>query len=318
LSDGAGELPRIVIVAGPTASGKTELAAAIARSVGGEIVGADSRQVYRYLDVATAKPPLELRREIPHHLIDVVDPDQPYDASDWLRDAIAKVRSIHGSGRQVIVCGGTGLYIRSLLRGLFQGPAAAPDVRRRLSEQESAEPGSLHARLQDCDGITAARVHPNDLVRVIRALEVFELTGRPLSRWHEDHRLAVRLFDSLVMEVRIDKIELDRRIEERSRAMVENGLLDELRALRGRGYGPELKPFDAIGYREAGACLDGRLEPAQLAPEIASATRRYAKRQRVWLRGQESTEPVDPARPAQAVARARAFLDRVATRGSIG
>ena len=318
MSDGAGELPKIVVVAGPTASGKTELAAAIARSVGGEVVGADSRQVYRYLDVATAKPSLELRREIPHHLIDIVDPDQPYDASDWLRDAIEKIRSIHAAGRQVVVCGGTGLYIRSLLRGLFRGPAAAPDIRERLGAQERAEPGSLHARLQECDASTAARVHPNDLVRVIRALEVFELTGRPLSRWHEDHRLGERLFDSLVMEVRIDKVELDRRIELRSRAMVENGLLEELRALRARGYGPELKPFDAIGYREAGLCLDGRLDLTQLASEIASATRRYAKRQRVWLRGQESTEAVDTTRPEQWVERARAFLGRVATHGGIG
>jgi tRNA dimethylallyltransferase len=313
-----GVLPRIVVVAGPTASGKTELAAAIARSVGGEIVGADSRQVYRYLDVATAKPSLELRSEIPHHLIDIVDPDQTYDASDWLRDAIEKIRSIHEQGRHVVVCGGTGLYIRSLLRGLFRGPAAAPELRRRLEAEERAMPGCLHARLQECDVATAARVHPNDQVRVIRALEVFELTGRPLSRWHEDHSLGERLFDSLVMEVCIDKAELDRRIEIRSQAMVDRGLLEELRALRARGYGPELKPFDAIGYREAGRCLDGLLDPAQLAAEIASATRRYAKRQRVWFRGQASTEFADPARPEAVINRIRAFFDGVATRGGIG
>lgn len=318
MSESGTGLPRIVVVAGPTASGKTELAAELARALAGEVVGADSRQVYRYLDVATAKPSRELREEIPHHLIDVVDPDDDYDTSRWLRDAVESIRAIHDAGRTAIVCGGTGLYIRSLLRGLFRGPAADPELRRRLEKLESEEPGVLHLRLQECDPPTAARLHPNDLVRVVRALEVFELTGRPLSRWHEDHSLGEKLFDSITLEVTVDKSELDRRIDARSRRMVEAGLVDELRDLRDRGYGPELKPFDAIGYREAAACLDGRLEEASLAAEIARSTKRYAKRQRVWLRGQATTTEVDADRPQTAVDRAARFLDRVATRGGIG
>jgi tRNA dimethylallyltransferase len=318
LSESGAGLPRIVVVAGPTASGKTELAAELARSLAGEVVGADSRQVYRYLDVATAKPSRALREEIPHHLIDVVDPDEDYDTSRWLRDAVESIRAVHDAGRAAIVCGGTGLYIRSLLRGLFRGPAADPELRRRLEKLESQEPGVLHLRLQECDAATAARLHPNDLVRVVRALEVFELTGRPLSRWHEDHSLGEKLFDSITLEVAVDKSELDRRIDARSRRMIEAGLLDELRELRARGYGPELKPFDAIGYREAAACLEGRLEEADLAAEIARSTKRYAKRQRVWLRGQATTTKVDPDRPGDAIERAARFLDRVATRGGIG
>jgi tRNA dimethylallyltransferase len=318
LSEPAAGLPRIVVVAGPTASGKTELAAELARSLDGEVIGADSRQVYRHLDVATAKPSRGLREEIPHHLIDVVDPDEDYDTSRWLRDAVEAVRSVHDAGRAAIVCGGTGLYVRSLLRGLFRGPAADPELRSRFEKQEREEPGILHLRLQESDAVTAARLHPNDLVRIIRALEVFELTGRPLSRWHEDHSLGEKLFDAITLEVEVDKLELERRIEARSRKMVEAGLLDELRDLRARGYGPELKPFDAIGYREAGACLQGRLDEGDLAAEIARSTKRYAKRQRVWLRGQAETTKVDAARAADVVELASRFLDRVATRGGIG
>ena len=306
---------RVILIAGPTASGKSELAALLGERLGAEIVGADSRQVYRGLDVGTAKPSAELRRRTRHHLIDTVDVDEPYDVSTWRRDALAAIADIEARGRRVIVCGGTGLYLRSLTRGLFAGPAADPVLRERLAAEERDRPGALHTGLVRIDPAAAARIHPNDMVRLVRAHEVYELTGRPLSAWHREHGLADRPFAALVLEPAVSREELWRRIEERSKAIAEAGIVEELAALRAR-YPSDLKPFDAIGYREAGKCLDGLLALELLAPAISKATRAYAKRQTVWLRGQLETGPVGGA--AAALAAAESFFDRVAKRQGIG
>ncbi len=303
---------RVLVVVGPTATGKTELAATLARELSGEVVGADSRQVYRYMDIGTAKPPSELRAEIPHHLVDVVDPDQDYDVASWREQALAAIADIHGRGRVAIVCGGTGLYVRSLLQGLFPGPAANPALRERLEATERENPGALYARLSREDPLAAKRIHGNDRLRIVRALEVLEETGRPLSEWHAAHRLAERPFESLVFELKVPREELYARIDRRSRDMVEAGLLDEMRSLRARGYGDDLRAFEAIGYPQARQCLEGKLTVEQLAAEVAQATRRYAKRQLVWLRGGGGTIAVGAGDYAAALAPARGFVAAVA------
>lgn len=311
-------LQPVLVVAGPTAVGKTELAAELAVALDAEVISADSRQVYRYMDVGTAKPPADLRRDVAHHLVDVVDPDEPFDAATWCDAALDALAAIRARGRRAIVCGGTGLYIRSLVRGLFSGPAADPALRERLEAEERAAPGSLHDRLASIDARAAARIHANDLLRIVRALEVFELTGTPLSDWHDAHRQAAPRFEVLTLEVGLPRPQLYRRIDERSRHMVDAGLVDELAALRARGYASDLKAFSAIGYREAGLCLDGALATSELGDEVARATRNYAKRQLVWLRGEGGAQPVASGDVTAARDAARAFFDLVAKRQGIG
>lgn len=309
---------RVVVVAGATASGKTALAVTLARGLDGEVVGADSRQVFRYLDIGTAKPSSELRADIPHHMIDVVDPDAHYDTALWRSGALSVLAGIQARGKVAVVCGGTGLYLRSLLRGLFAGPAADQKLRDGLAVEEKLDPGCLHRRLKNLDPRAADRIHANDLVRTVRALEVLKLSGKPLSLWQRRHAGAEAPFEALLFETEVDRDELYRRIDSRTAAMVEEGLLGELAALRERGYGPGAKAFMAIGYREAGACLDGDLDEANLGPEIARATRRYAKRQLTWLRNQGldcERVKVGPGQEDKALVRARAFLDGSRGRG---
>jgi tRNA dimethylallyltransferase len=299
--------PRVLVVTGPTASGKSELAVALAEALGGEIVGADSRQIYRFLDVGTAKPTFEQRARAVHHLVDVVDPDEDYDVASWRSAAMSALSAIHARGRVPVVCGGTGLYLRSLVQGLFAGPPADAAVRARLESQEAAEPGSLHARLAEVDPASSRRIHANDRLRVVRALEVFEATGRPLSAWLSEHGLSEKPFATLTLEVDIDRDALRERIAARSRGMAEAGIVEELGCLWER-YPATTRAFDAIGYRQAADCLMGRLARRDLAEAIALATAQYAKRQRTWLRGQMETSAVPAGDPETALRLARAFF----------
>ncbi len=293
---------------GPTASGKTELAAALAEAFDGEVVGADSRQVYRYMEAGTAKPALDLRRRIRHHMIDVADPDDYYDVARWRAAALDCLADAAARSKTVIVCGGTGLYVRSLTRGLFRGPAADERLRAGLLQRENAEPGCLHRRLREADAESAARIHPNDLIRTVRALEVLELSGRPLSEWHREHGLREAPFEVLNLHLELPLTDLERRIGVRSRGIVEAGIVEELQGLFERGYARDCRAFAAIGYREAALCLDGSLPAGDLSAAIALATRRYAKRQRTWLRGQSDGHVIEGAGDRRAFELVEAFL----------
>lgn len=297
----AEQVAPLLVVAGPTGSGKTELAAALAVRLGGEIVSADSRQVYRRLDAATAKPSAELRARVPHHLIDVAEPSERYDAARFAREAREAIAGIRARGRAPIVCGGTGLYIRALLEGLTRLPPADPALRARLAARE---PAALHAELARVDPAAAAAIPPANRQRLVRALEVFQLTGRPLSaHWKDGREGGLGPCRALVLELPAD--ELRARLERRARAMWP-ALLAELRALRPRGDEPGLA---SLGYREGLAVVRGELDAAAGLAAMIRATAAYAKRQRTWFRNQLDARSIDPREAA--LARALAALEDI-------
>ncbi len=278
------ELPRILVICGPTASGKSELAVRLARELEGEIVNADSMQVYRGMDIGTAKPTREEMAGIPHHLLDIVPPDHPFSAADFSDTAGRAIADIIRRGKRPILAGGTGLYIRALLHGLVDSPTGTGELRRRLQEQALQEGNqAMLEQLRRVDPELAATLHPNNLVRIIRGLEVYQLTGTPLSRHQHDHGFAGERYESLTIGITVERPELYRRIEQRVERMLATGLLDEARALLQAGFSPELKAMRAIGYREACAFLAGAVDREEAERLIKRNTRRYAKRQLTWF-----------------------------------
>jgi tRNA dimethylallyltransferase len=280
-------VPRIVVLSGPTASGKSDLALSLARAFPLEIVNADSMQVYRFMDIGTAKPTASERAEIPHHLIDVADPDEPYNAGRYVSDAEKAVADIVSRGKVPMVVGGTGMYIRALLRGLDPLPSD-PEVRRAIARRWDEEGGAaLHAELARTDPETAATVHPSDRVRVVRALEISAVAGIPASRARGRWAAAPGRYRSLFLALWPDRAALYGRIDARTEGMFRGRLLNEVRDLLGRGYGRDLKPMGGLGYRQAVSHLLDRLPLADAIEATKRDTRRYAKRQLTWL----SSEP---------------------------
>ena len=301
---------RIVAIVGPTAVGTSALALAVATELDAEIVSADSRQIYRGLDVGTAKPTREERARVPHHLIDVADPDERFDAARFREIALAAIAASAERGRPVVVCGGTGLYVRALRQGLFAGPAAVPELRAALYERERLHgAGTLHRDLTESDLTTAARLHPHDTVRIVRALEVLHVTGRPISAWQREHAFGDDDVAMLVLGCTRPREELSERITRRCRAMLDDGLLAEIRRLATRGYGPELSPLDSVGYREMGAYLREELPFEAAFEAFTRATRRLAKRQMTWWRSDPTVEWHHPDHDAATlIARAATWL----------
>lgn len=277
----------LIAIVGPTASGKTALALRLARERAGEIVSCDSLQVYRGLDVGSAKATAEERAGVPHHLLDVVDPDQPFSAADYARLARAALSGIRERERLAIVAGGSGLYLRALLQGLFEGPSRDQALRARL-ERLAGRHGDerLHRLLRRVDPAAAARLHPGDRVRIVRALEVFWLTGRPISEQHKATARPLEGFRTLVLGLAPDRGRLRATVEARTRAMFARGLVAEVAAVLERSGGRPPRPLGAIGYRQAVAVLRGQLDPAEAERQVVSETMRFAKRQMTWFRHQ--------------------------------
>jgi len=275
---------KILIVQGPTASGKSELAVRLAEQFSGEIVNADSMQVYRFMDIGTAKPsPAQLRR-VPHHLLDIVNPDQTFSAADFCREAEKVISDIARRGKRVIVCGGTGLYIRALTKGLMDSPAVDDALRNDLKELADREgSGALHRRLAEIDPLAAERIHPNDRFRIIRALEVFELTGRPISELRGEHRFGTQRYDYCKIGLIMNRESLYRNIDNRVDMMIRQGFLEEVQALLAAGYPSGLKSMRSLGYRHLCAYLEGRITFDDALQLIKRDTRRYAKRQLTWF-----------------------------------
>lgn len=296
--------PSAIAIMGPTASGKTAFAVELARALGGEIVSVDSALVYRGLDIGAAKPDAAERAGVLHHLLDVREPWEPYSAAEFAADARAAIDAILARGRLPVLAGGTGLYFHALLHGLAPMPEADPELRRRIAD-EARERGwpALHAELARVDPEAAARIRPGDAQRIQRALEVYRLSGRPISAWQRDPpppRPPLRVL-KLVLAPR-DRAELHARIATRFDRMLEAGFLDEVRRLRAL---PQLRdhprPLDlpalrAVGYRQAWEHLDGRYDAAGFRDRAVFATRQLAKRQLTWLRGQLDARWFDPQR----------------------
>jgi tRNA dimethylallyltransferase len=277
----------VIAVVGPTASGKSALALSLARERGGEIVSCDSLQVYRGLDIGSAKATASERREVPHHLIDVVDPDEDFSAADYARLARGAIDDIVARGRLPIVAGGTGLYLRALRRGLFPGPSRDPELRRRLEKvADRRGEAALHRMLARVDAEAAARTPVRDRVRVVRALEVHRASGRTLTAHHREDRPAGDLRRWLVVGLDPPRDVLRAAVEARTRAMFAAGLIEEVRALRAR-YPDDIRPLRAIGYRQACAVARGERASDDAQRDIVKETMRYAKRQMTWFRHQE-------------------------------
>lgn len=298
--------PRAIALMGPTASGKTATALALARRLGGEIVSVDSALVYRGLDIGAAKPDAAMQAAVPHHLLDVCDPWQVYSAAEFARDARAAIADVVARGRVPILAGGTGLYFRALLRGLSDMPQADPAVRAQLAA-EAAEHGwpALHAELARVDPAAAARIHATDPQRIQRALEVYRLSGTPISRWQAlppPRRLPLRVLKLVLAPA--ERALLHARIARRFDAMLADGFLDEVRSLRAQPAMAQVAaPLDlpavrAVGYRQAWEHLDGHSDAAGFRDRAIFATRQLAKRQLTWLRGELDARWFDPERDA--------------------
>lgn len=279
------DLPRIVILLGPTGVGKSKLAIQFAEEFGGEIVNADSMQVYRYMDIGTAKPSKEDQKRVKHHLIDLVNPDQTFNANLYRIYGRKVIDQLHLERKPIWVVGGTGLYIKALIQGLFSCPQIDPAVRKRL-RQEAEEKGkeSLYQRLKKVDPQTASTLHPNDLFRIIRALEVYDSTGIPISFFREQHRFGDRPYRTLKIGLELERDCLYERINQRVDRMVEQGFLEEVEVLLRMGYGPELKSMQSLGYKQMVQFLLKKMEWDETLRQIKRDTRHYSKRQWTWFK----------------------------------
>jgi tRNA dimethylallyltransferase len=276
--------PSLVVICGPTASGKTALALKLAEHLPVEIISADSRQVYRGMDIGTAKPDRREREKTPHHLIDVIDPDETFSAADFVERGRAAIEQIRLRGRLPLVVGGTGLYIRALLHGLADAPGGDEHLRRELyllEEREGA--GTLYRQLEKIDPSLAARLSPHDHVRIVRALEVFHLAGRRLSDLQREHAGRPSPYRALKIGLAPDRKILYDCIDRRVEIMMASGLPEEVQGLLEQGYSPELKSLQTIGYRETVDYLQGKLTLPEAVSLIQRNSRRYAKRQLTWF-----------------------------------
>ncbi|MFQ5960594.1 MAG: tRNA (adenosine(37)-N6)-dimethylallyltransferase MiaA [Candidatus Methylomirabilales bacterium] len=291
-------LPFFVAIVGPTTAGKSAIAVELAKKVEGEIVALDSMQVYRLLDIGTAKPTSGEQQGIPHHLMDVVDPAEPFTAADYGRLARQALKEIHSRGHLPLVVGGSGLYLRALRGEIFSGPREVTSIRVRLGQEvERDGPEVLHARLKRLDPSTAVRIHPRDSFRLIRALEIIEVTGKRVSDLWEAHRKGVVQPSVLFLGLRRDRTTLYQRINDRVDRMFASGLVAEVEQLLEAGYPSTLKPFRGHNYRHIAAFLLGEMNLEEAVKRTKQETRHYAKRQMTWFRQEKEIRWFDLTDP---------------------
>ncbi|MDL2275696.1 tRNA (adenosine(37)-N6)-dimethylallyltransferase MiaA [Desulfosarcina sp. OttesenSCG-928-G10] len=301
--------PAIIIVTGPTASGKTGFAIELAKRFDGEIIGADSMQVYRYMDIGTAKPTPAEQAAAPHHLIDVVDPDAAFDAAAYAAMASACIDAVTGRGRVAIVTGGTGFYIKALMYGLFdEGPSDA-DIRQALKARAEAEGSApLHEALSRIDAEAARKIHPNDTYRITRALEIYQITGKPPSAVQQAHGFKKPRFNALTLGLSWPRPVLYDRINQRVDQMMAQGFLEEVEQLLKRGWHRELKSMQSLGYRHLAAVVEEEIRMAEAVETLKRDHRHYAKRQMTWFGADPNAHWISPDRPDLADERIRSFL----------
>jgi tRNA dimethylallyltransferase len=302
--------PRLICILGPTGVGKSAMALELADRWGGEIVGADSMQVYRHMDIGTAKPTPQERKRIPHHLLDVVNPDEPFDVSLYIRLANGIIADLHRGERPVFVVGGTGLYIRALLGGLIDGPGADEVLRRELKEEmKNFGKEHLYEILRARDGRAAAQIHPHDGIRIIRALEVLELTGRSIVAHQQEHHFREAPYEALRIGLGLDRERLSDRIDRRTDRMIAEGFVEEVRRLLDMGYTESLQSMQSLGYRNMVSFLAGRQSLEEAVRLIKRDTRRYAKRQMTWFAADREVGWLDPGDVDAASKRIGLFLN---------
>jgi len=281
--------PSLLVICGPTAVGKTALALELAEYFDGEIISADSRQVFRSMDIGTAKPTSEEQQRVKHHLIDVVWPDEKFHAARFVSLAEEAISDICRRNKRPFLVGGTGLYIRALTEGLLQAPSADMELRRHLHARAEKEgSATLHKELSRVDPVSAGRLHPNDLIRIVRALEVYEQSGRMLSTLQDEHGFSSKPYRTLKIGPSLERDELYRRIDQRAEVMFDQGLLAEAEALLQAGYDPDLKILRTIGYKQVFALLRKKMTREEAIDDLKRSTRRYAKQQLTWFRKDKS------------------------------
>jgi tRNA dimethylallyltransferase len=301
--------PKLIIISGPTCSGKSALAVELASIVGGEIINADSMQVYRRMDIGTAKLPISERKGIPHHLIDIINPDQEFNAALFLVHTLPIIKDLHSKKIPIIVVGGTGLYVRALLGGLFNCPPSDLELRQNLWEEcEKQGTSFLYEKLSRLDKNAADRIHPMDKVRIIRALEVIHLTGYQFSELTRKHGFSNKRFSPLNLCLYVDRHILYRRINRRTISMIDSGFINEVEVLLKMGYDSNLKSMQAIGYRHIVGYLKDKWKFNETIKIIQRDTRRYAKRQLTWLRADPEIIWVNPDDTTEIINKVMTFI----------
>jgi len=307
------EPPQILVLAGPTGVGKTRFALELAHNIDAEILSIDSLQVYRHLNIGTAKASEADRQEVPHHLIDVIDPDETCNVARFMEFAEESIEDILGRGKRLIAAGGSNLYIRALIHGLFEAPPPDESIRARHKELANYYGVIwLYRELERVDPTLAARIHSNDLVRISRGLEVYEQTGHPLSALQDAHRFSEPRFRALKLVLTRPREDLYSTINRRALAMIDAGLLEEYQGILDMGYSPDLKPLLSVGYRHAGEHIRGNWDLETTIETLQKDTRRFAKQQLSWLRSEPDVQWVLAAELEDATIRRRAYDDIIA------
>lgn len=287
-------ISKLICLLGPTAAGKTEIAIQLAQRLNAEIISVDSRQIYRQMDIGTAKPTPEEQQAARHHLIDCVDISEPFSVADYQSLVDTAIADIQNRGKRVLLVGGAGLYFRAIVDGLFEGPGANPALRKQL-EQEAAQLGvdTLYDRLRACDPESADRIHPNNIIRVIRALEVYELTGTPMSELQQQWHPEKQRYPFIAFGLTMPRALLYHHIEQRVDVMLANGLIAEVESLLAANYARDTIALQSFGYRELIAYLDGACTYVEAVSQLKQNTRRFAKRQLTWFRKDTRIEWLD-------------------------
>ncbi|MBI3811398.1 MAG: tRNA (adenosine(37)-N6)-dimethylallyltransferase MiaA [Nitrospirae bacterium] len=284
----------LIVLTGPTAAGKSAVAIRLALELGSEIISADSRMVYRGMDIGTAKPGPADRAGVVHHLIDIVAPDEPFSAGRFKSLAADAIKRMQREGKIPIIVGGTGLYVKLLLHGLWEGPEADWPFREELYEAERREgAGHLHQRLKEVDPDSALTIQPQDRSKLVRAIEVYEKTGRPISEHHREHRFSEKPYEAILIGLRRSRADLYRRIETRVDQMMADGLVEEVRGLIEKGYSAELPSMKGLGYRQIVGYIKGEYDRHEAVDRLKRDTKRYAKRQFTWFNRDPSIRWID-------------------------
>ncbi len=306
----------VIFLVGPTAVGKSGIAIPLAKALGTEILSADSTQVYRGMDIGTDKPGSGDRQGVPHRLIDLVEPDEPFNAGEYRRHAMREIERLHAEGRVPLVVGGTGLYVRTLAYGLWEGPPADWGLRRELLEAEAAQgDGYLWRRLEQVDPTLAATLHARDRNKIVRALEVAVRTGVPLSEWHQRHRFQERPFRAVMIGLTMERLALYRRINARVLREIDDGLVEETRSLLSRGYDETLGSMKALGYRQMTGYIKGRYGWEEAVRLLQRDTRHFAKRQLTWFRSDPAVHWITVGEDDAAERTAQRVMEYVGTMG---